>query len=1288
MSHPSSGPGEPDTRDGEILADLFDTLLQEILEGNTPDLARYLPDRPDLKDRIARTWALACSVAGRREPSRPVLGGYEIVRELGHGGMGTVYLARHQALQRDVAIKVLPHSLAMSGHAKQRFLEEARALARLRHDHVVRVHRIIDHAEMLAFEMEYVEGPSLQKVILGLQQQPKPQSLEALAAVLGLPAAALGTRSPVEWFVRTGIRIARALAEVHRHGLVHRDVKPSNVLLRKDGQPLLADFGLARLGDPEATQPAGFAGTPIYAAPERLRDGDAGLDARADVYSLAVTLYEALSLRPPFAGSTTHEVLRRIENGQLPALRKQAPHVSRDLETVLGKAMEPDPKHRYPTADAFADDLERLLSLQPILARPAGPVRALGRFLRRNQRVCIGALAGALLVAGATWPALAHAGALASSREASAAATHAARLQLLSLDSLHGASLRAFAGAGSQPLRQPSAAAAQAQSLGTAARHYAEALAADPTNEDARLEHAVVAVAAELRQPRAAPDPTAPADRRRAALPPLARAAAAADREAVRGGLATADAADRFAAGLLAYLLGDLTTSAACWRGLDERLPDHPLLDACLALQLASDGLADRAWPRLFHAARRFPGASSLALALADAALAMGDLPLAETWLAGLPAGTGPVALGRRRLLEADLLAARRQPDAAARAYRELAQADPTDPGPQLRLACLAAAQGDRDARARLLQSLRTRWPDYAPARLEAARDALLRRDLPAYLAEARYVLGQDLPQLPRAAASDLAAVLELGGLQDLLPPEAAADLLRARPPTHTVALPLAAWVRPAQLASLRRALEAVRVADGCLRAARTGTVLDVAAALRGAWHTALSLPGLTCTLPAAWQLTLLGAPPVLADAPARLLSLLSMPFARALDAPMRFVREQPLVQTTTDLQAFTFGLQTAFSRDFDGDSLPDVAIACPASRSTGGHVELRSLADGSLLRRLEAEGADHLFARSLAVLGDVDGDLCDDLLVGSPSMHEARAPRGEATLYSGRAGRVLWRTAGPTSTFGVAVARLADLDGDGVADFVVGAPPLSLTGGQRGRAFVGSGATGAILRELVPGQPGSWFGAALAAAGDVDGDGLEDVLVGGNVGNAPGLVVLFSGGTGAQLLTFADEFPGTDYGACVAGAGDADGDGTPDLAIGAPGLSSRGRDRGKVQILSGRSGQVIVELFGERPGEGFGATLAAAGEWVRGYRTSLAVAARRGGPVGTGYVRVFEAGSGQPQQTFAGGPTVVAFGHSLAAAGRLDDDPFPDMLVPCLLRDGTAMIWRMSFAQTKQPGR
>ncbi|MGB3967955.1 MAG: serine/threonine-protein kinase, partial [Planctomycetota bacterium] len=399
--------GDTGTRDEELLADLFDRLLQDILDGRTPDLATLQAEQPHLRDRIAKAWGLACSVAGRREPSRPVLGGYEIVRELGHGGMGTVYLARHQQLQRDVAIKVLPHSLAMSPRAKQRFLEEARALAQIRHEHVVPIHRIIDHEEMLAFEMEYVAGGSLQALILALQQQPKPFALASLEQVLGRPVGP-AVRSSVEWFVRLGIEMARALGIVHRHGLIHRDVKPSNILLRTDGTPVLADFGLALAGELDGTRTK-FAGTPVYAAPERLRGGDGRVDARTDVYSLGVTLYEAFTSSPPFAGSSTHEVLRRIESGNAPALRERAPHVSADLSTIIAKAIEPDPRRRYATADEFADDLERLLNLQPIQARPAGLLRRTTKFLARNRKLVFSATAGAALVALAAWPIAAHA---------------------------------------------------------------------------------------------------------------------------------------------------------------------------------------------------------------------------------------------------------------------------------------------------------------------------------------------------------------------------------------------------------------------------------------------------------------------------------------------------------------------------------------------------------------------------------------------------------------------------------------------------------------------------------------------------------------------------------------------------------------------------------------------------------------------------------------------------------------------------------------------------------------
>jgi hypothetical protein len=1298
VSSVPTGPGETDTRDGEILADLFDALLQEILEGNTPDLTQYYPDRPDLRERIAKTWALACSVAGRREPSRPVMGGYEIVRELGHGGMGTVYLARHQALQREVAIKVLPHSLAMSPRAKQRFLEEAKALARLKHDHVVHIHRIIDHAEMLAFEMEFVDGPSLQTLILELRNKAKPHSTEALAEVLGVAPAALGTRSSVEWFVRTSIQIARALAEVHRHGLVHRDVKPSNILLRKDGRPVLADFGLARLGDLDATQVAGFAGTPVYAAPERLRDGDANLDPRADVYSLAVSLYEALTLQPPFAGSTTHEVLRRIESGNLPALRKQAPHVSRDLETVLEKAMEVDPKHRYATADAFADDLERLLSLQPIFARPAGPLRATAKLVRRHQRVVLSALAGALLVAGLTWPALVHASAAGAAREQALAATYRARMFVLSPETLQVASARAFLGTSRQPLRHPSAVAAQLLGLEQAMHAYDEALLADPAAEQAGLERDVLATVYAIRSAEArattetepAPENQPPLRRPPTTLPPLTQTlsrtlAAGRTPGDLASAIAGASPRDRFAAGLLCFLFGDHHTSDLCWNHLETELSDQPLLDACSALQLAGDGFPERAYPRLFHAARAFPTVVTLAMAMADSALAMGDIQLAENWLRSLPADLEhPFAKSRRLLLEADLLAATNHESEAARSYRELSQQDPTDPVPIQRLASLAIEQGNQASAKRLLNTIVLRWPDLAAPRLELARLALIRRNLAGYLDQARYVMSQDLGQMSRGTASQLAEILRIGGLRELLSKMPAEEPLRTNSLLRASAMPLADWLPKHSITAIKRGLEVIAALDAGMEQARATDMRELGIALRGIWHATCKAPSLRHQLPVQLQLGLLGGIPLLLGDVTDAVTMWLVPYTKSLGTPLLQLPLSPLVAVETDLAAQIFANDLVLAGDTDGDTLLDLVVACPPSSGEEGtaSVEIRSLHDGSLLRTLTTERKDVMFGRSVAVLGDIDGDLCNDILVGSPKRQYGDEPP-VVELYSGRTGKRIWSITRDIFSFGVSMARLGDLDGDGFDDFVVGASTNQITGAERGRAFVCSGATGAELHELQASRSGVWFGGHVANAGDVDGDGKDDILVGGNYGNAPGLVTLYSGHTGESLLTFGDDAIGPDYGFRVCGTGDADGDGRPDLAISAPSFTNRTKAPGRVQILSSKTGKVIVELQGEQRGEGFGSTLCALENWTRRSGGSLAVAARRGGPIGAGYVRIFRINNGSPEQTFTTGTGTAVIGHSMASIGDTDGDGYPELLVPSIARNGRAIVCLVNFRQT-----
>ena len=949
-SEAAAGGGE--TRDEELLADLFDGFLQEILEGRTPDVEAHCRERPDLGDRIEKTWALACTVAGRREPSRPMFGGYEIVRELGHGGMGTVYLARHQTLQRDVAIKVLPQSLAMSPRAKQRFLEEARALARIRHDNVVHIHRVVDHAQMLAFEMEYVDGPSLQQLTAELRRDPKPFTLEPLASAVGVEVAALGARTSIEWFVRLGIRLARALGEVHRHGLVHRDVKPANVLLRSDGTPVLADFGLALAGEPD--RPGNkFAGTPVYAAPERLRGGDAPTDARSDVYSLGVTLYESLTLHPPFRGDSTAEILQRIDSGRTPPIHREAPHVSRDLATIVGKAMERDSRHRYESADDLADDLQRLLDLQPIRARPAGLVRRAAKFARRHQKALLAAAAGAALVAMIAWPIAALAAERSDRAELAAIEHHRARTRLLCQESLPAwwQAAPTQAPNGLQTIRRDE----RRRAIAAAVAHYERALQAAPEDPLLRAEaRAVQRVHAALAED----------------SPPSEPAAEPATSDSATRVSATSSSA-RFAAGLEAFLMGERARQLRHWRDLPAELAHDPFVEACAALARAGEQGAARAYPQIFHATRAFPEATALIAAMADGAVRSGDLAMARRWFDAIPTSEDPRLDTRRRLLAADLQAASGQTEASRRSYRTLSREDPGDPRPLLRLADLELADGDLDGARRLLRSAVRRWPDLAPARRRLAILALQHRDVPAYLA-----------QLARAVADDSGIADELLHLGGLRP--------RGRRPTaHAAAdiasFPLRAWLGADQVSGIEHCLDVWPVLARIGRAADRRDPRPVGAMLIAVGLAALRFPDLTAELPRPLQLGLLTIPTLLGR-PADELSTRLLPYRTSLGDPFRSLASPHLFVRSEPSPHARYGHQLLRIGDVDGDTLPDLCISAPpaTSRDTG-FLELRSSEDGSLLQTWRAESPDTMFARAVGDLGDVDDDLCDDILIGSP---------------------------------------------------------------------------------------------------------------------------------------------------------------------------------------------------------------------------------------------------------------------------------------------------------------
>ncbi len=314
-------------------------------------------------------------------PGRPGrLGPYELLSEIGRGGMGIVWRARDTRLGRDVAVKVLLAGEDASPTTIARFLREARAAAQLGvHPNVVAVLDVGDEGGARPYiVMDLVEGPPLDELIDEGSLSPARAAEIARGVALGV-------------------------AHAHARGVLHRDLKPSNVLVAADGVPRLTDFGLARfLEDPRGLTRSGTpVGTPHYMSPEQA-SGDLGrVDTRADVYGLGAVLYDLLTGRPPHDGETTTEILRRVVAEDPPPPRRVKPDVPRDLETVCLRALEKEPSRRTPSAAAFAEDLARFLRGEPVEARRTGPLGRLARRIRRNPAPwTVGAVLGAMLVAG------------------------------------------------------------------------------------------------------------------------------------------------------------------------------------------------------------------------------------------------------------------------------------------------------------------------------------------------------------------------------------------------------------------------------------------------------------------------------------------------------------------------------------------------------------------------------------------------------------------------------------------------------------------------------------------------------------------------------------------------------------------------------------------------------------------------------------------------------------------------------------------------------------------------
>jgi tetratricopeptide (TPR) repeat protein/tRNA A-37 threonylcarbamoyl transferase component Bud32 len=307
---------------------------------------------------------------------------YEVLERLGEGATAVVYRARDRELGRLVALKVLRPKMALSEESRQRFRREAKAAAGLSHPHVVSIHDAGEESGQFYLVMELVDGR---------------------------PMSDLPQGDPADLNARVGLlhRTALGVAAAHDQGIVHRDLKPSNILVTAAGEPKVSDFGLARLVDSkvELTRTGSSLGTPLYMSPEQVEGRSKDISPRTDVYSLGAILYEILTGRPPHVGETLMEIYGRIVRQDPLPPKKLNARVSDDLQTVALKALDKDPQRRYASARAFADDLRRYLSGEPVEARPAGLAYRVYRRLRRRSvgvGLAIGA-AAALLSAGSIW---------------------------------------------------------------------------------------------------------------------------------------------------------------------------------------------------------------------------------------------------------------------------------------------------------------------------------------------------------------------------------------------------------------------------------------------------------------------------------------------------------------------------------------------------------------------------------------------------------------------------------------------------------------------------------------------------------------------------------------------------------------------------------------------------------------------------------------------------------------------------------------------------------------------
>ncbi|MBN2445818.1 MAG: serine/threonine protein kinase, partial [Phycisphaerae bacterium] len=425
------------------LVELVDAFTARLDQGEQPSIEDFAAQHPEFAETLRpvlsavqamRALSGGLPPAGQADEAHAVvsgrLGDYRIIGEIGRGGMGVVYEAQQISLDRRVALKILPFAAVLDPRKLQRFKTEALAAAQLHHTNIVPVFSVGCERGVHYYAMQYIEGQSLAAVIAELRSLAgmdteftgrRPNTSEsdghALPPALGVSSAGVGEARALSPCARTlpgssdaaqllasqrktngpaffrsvaslGIQAASALDHAHAAGVVHRDVKPGNLLLDGRGNLWVTDFGLALIGsDPELTLTGDILGTIRYMSPEQSLAKRVGVDHRTDIYSLGVTLYELLTLQPAFTSTDRQELLRQIAVEEPRPPRRINHAIPVELETIVLKAISKDTKERYETAQHLADDLQRFLTDRPIHARPPSLTMRAAKWARRHRTV-------------------------------------------------------------------------------------------------------------------------------------------------------------------------------------------------------------------------------------------------------------------------------------------------------------------------------------------------------------------------------------------------------------------------------------------------------------------------------------------------------------------------------------------------------------------------------------------------------------------------------------------------------------------------------------------------------------------------------------------------------------------------------------------------------------------------------------------------------------------------------------------------------------------------------------